>query len=109
MKLGTARLSNGILRGKKMFDPTQTQPLSWRMHQGKATPVEEVPVDPSNRQAPTFDDSPPERLSERGYRLRARLGGGRLGAIYEAQDELSRNSGSQQDRKSTRLNSSHGY
>jgi len=95
MKLGTARLSNGILRGKKMFDPTQTQPLSWRMHQGKATPVEEVPVDPSNRQAPTFDDSPPERLSERGYRLRARLGGGRLGAIYEAQDELSRNSGSQ--------------
>jgi hypothetical protein len=95
MKLGTARLSNGILRGKKMFDPTQTQPLSWRMHQGKATPLEEVPVDPSNRQAPTFDDSPPERLSERGYRLRARLGGGRLGAIYEAQDELSRNSGSQ--------------
>jgi hypothetical protein len=78
-----------------MFDPTQTQPLSWRMHQGKATPLEEVPVDPSNRQAPTFDDSPPERLSERGYRLRARLGGGRLGAIYEAQDELSRNSGSQ--------------
>jgi serine/threonine protein kinase len=95
MKLGTARLSNGILRGKKMFDPTQTQPLSWRMHQGKATPLEDVPVDPSNRQAPTFDDSPPERLSERGYRLRARLGGGRLGAIYEAQDELSRNSGSQ--------------
>ena len=95
MKLGTARLSNGILRGKKMFDPTQTQPLSWRMHQGKAMPWEDVPVDPPNRQAPTFDDSPPERLSERGYRLRARLGGGRLGAIYEAQDELSRNSGSQ--------------
>ncbi len=95
MKLGTARLSNGILRGKKMFDPTQTQPLSWRMHQGKAMPWEDVPVDPKNRQAPTFDDSPPERLSERGYRLRARLGGGRLGAIYEAQDELSRSSGSQ--------------
>src|SRR5688500_19906323 len=91
MKLGTARLSNGILRGKKMFDPTQTQPLSWRMHQGKATPVEEVPVDPSNRQAPTFDDSPPERLSERGYRLRARLGGGRMGAIFDAQEELHRN------------------
>ncbi len=95
MKLGTARLSNGILRGKKMFDPTQTQPLSWRMHQGKPMPWEDVPVEPPNRQAPTFDDSPPERLSERGYRLRARLGGGRLGAIYEAQDELSRISGSQ--------------
>ena len=95
MKLGTARLSNGILRGKKMFDPTQTQPLSWRMHQGKPMPWEDVPVDPPNRQAPTFDDSPPDRLSDRGYRLRARLGGGRLGAIYEAQDELSRISGSQ--------------
>jgi serine/threonine protein kinase len=78
-----------------MFDPTETQPLSWRMHQGKPTPAEDVPVDPPNRQAPTFDDSPPDRLSERGYRLRARLGGGRLGAIYEAQDELSRNAGSQ--------------
>jgi len=95
MKLGTARLSNGILRGKKMFDPTQTQPLSWRMHQGKPMPWEDVPVEPPNRQAPTFDDSLPDRLSERGYRLRARLGGGRLGAIYEAQDELSRISGSQ--------------
>lgn len=95
MKLGTGWLSNGILRGKKMFDPTETQPLSWRMHQGKPTPAEDVPVDPPNRQAPTFDDSPPDRLSERGYRLRARLGGGRLGAIYEAQDELSRNAGSQ--------------
>ena len=78
-----------------MFDPTQTQPLSWRMHQGKPMPWEDVPVDPPNRQAPTFDDSPPDRLSDRGYRLRARLGGGRLGAIYEAQDELSRISGSQ--------------
>jgi hypothetical protein len=95
MKLGTAGLSNGILRGKKMFDPTQTQPLSWRMHQGKAVPREDVPVEPPDRRAPTFDDSPPERLSDRGYRLRARLGGGRLGAIYEAQDELSRISGSQ--------------
>ncbi len=95
MKLGTARLSNGILGDKKMFDPTQTQPLSWRMHQGKPMPWEDVPVDPPNRQAPTFDDSPPDRLSERGYRLRARLGGGRLGAIYESQDELSRISGSQ--------------
>ncbi len=95
MKLGTAPLSNGILRSKKMFDPTQTQPLSWRMHQGKPMPWEDVPVDPPNRQAPTFDDALPERLSERGYRLRARLGGGRLGAIYEAQDELSRISGSQ--------------
>ncbi|HEU5468822.1 MAG TPA: protein kinase [Steroidobacteraceae bacterium] len=83
------------MRGKKMFDPTQTQPLSWRMHQGKPTPSEDVPVEPPNRQAPTFDDSPPDRLSERGYRMRARLGGGRLGPIYEAQDELSRISGSQ--------------
>ena len=96
MKLGTVWLSNGILlQGKKMFDPTQTQPLSWRMHQGKPMPWEDVPVDPPTRQAPTFDDALPERLSERGYRLRARLGGGRLGAIYEAQDELSRASGSQ--------------
>src|SRR5690606_13663401 len=93
MKRGTARLSNGIWRGKKRFDPTQTQPLSWRMQQGQATPLEDVPVDPKNRQTPTFDDSPPERLSVRGYRLRARLGSGRLGAIYEAQDELSRSSG----------------
>jgi hypothetical protein len=95
MKPATVPLSNGILRGKKMFDPTQTQPLSWRMHQGKPTPLEDVPVDPPNRQAPSFDDSPPDRLSERGYRMRARVGSGRLGPIYEAQDELSRSSGSQ--------------
>ena len=76
----------------KMFDPTQTQPLSWRMHQGKPVPAEDKPVD--SRQAPSFDDdSPPDRLSD--YRLRARVGGGRLGPIYEAQDELSRISGSQ--------------
>jgi serine/threonine protein kinase len=95
MNSGTAPLSNGILRDEKMFDPTQTQPLSWRMHQGKPTPWEEVPIDPPNRQEPSFDTSPPDRLSERGYRLRARLGHGRLGAVYEAQDELSRISGSQ--------------
>jgi hypothetical protein len=89
-------VSNGIVRnGKKVFDPTQTQPLSWRMHEGKAVPWEEVPVDPSNRQAPTFESGLPERLSDRGYRLRSRLGSGRLGAIYQAQDELSRISGSQ--------------
>jgi len=93
MKLGTGHLSNGILQGKKMFDPTQTQPLSWRMHQGQAIPSEDVPMEPSNRQSPSFEDSLPDRLSERGYRLRARLGSGRLGAIYEAQDELSRISG----------------
>lgn len=95
MNSGTAPLSNGILRDEKMFDPTQTQPLSWRMHQGKPTPWEEVPIDPPHRQEPSFDSSPPDRLSERGYRLRARLGHGRLGAVYEAQDELSRISGSQ--------------
>lgn len=95
MKHGTAPLSNGILPDEKMFDPTQTQPLSWRMHQGKAMPWEEVPIDPPNRQEPSFDSSPPDRLAERGYRLRARLGHGRLGAVYEAQDELSRISGSQ--------------
>jgi hypothetical protein len=91
MKPGTGLLSNGILRDEKMFDPTQTQPLSWRMHQGKAMPWEDVPID---RQEPTFDSGPPD-LSERGYRLRGRLGSGRLGPIYEAQDELSRISGSQ--------------
>jgi hypothetical protein len=95
MNPGTAPLSDGILRDEKMFDPTQTQPLSWRMHQGKPTPWEEVPIDPPNRQDPSFDNSPPDRLSERGYRLRARLGHGRLGAVYEAQDELSRITGSQ--------------
>ncbi len=79
---------------EKMFDPTQTQPLSWRMHQGQPTPWEDVPMEPPNRLPPSFDDSLPDRLSERGYRLRARLGSGRLGAIYEAQDELSRISGS---------------
>jgi len=94
MNPGTAPLSNGILRDQEMFDPTQTQPLSWRMHQGKAMPWEEVPIDPPNRQAPSFDTSPPDRLSERGYRLRARIGHGRLGTVYEAQDELSRISGS---------------
>jgi hypothetical protein len=91
---GTAPLSSGILGDDKMFDPTQTQPLSWRMHQGKPTPWEEVPIDPPSRQEPSFDTAPPDRLSERGYRLRARIGHGRLGAVYEAQDELSRISGS---------------
>ena len=95
MKPGTARLSSGILHNEKMFDPTQTQPLSWRMHHGKPMPWEEVPIDPPNRQEPSFDSSPPDRLSERGYRLRARLGHCRVGPVYEAQDELSRISGSQ--------------
>jgi serine/threonine protein kinase len=84
----------GLLGDKKMFDPTQTQPLSWRMHQGKPVPSEEVPMDGSDRHEPGFDSGPPD-LSERGYRLRGRLGSGRLGPIYEAQDELSRNAGSQ--------------
>jgi hypothetical protein len=95
MKPGTAPLSNGILRDEKMFDPTQTQPLPWRMHNGKPQPWEEFPIDPPDRQEPSFDSSPPDRLSERGYRLRARLGHCRLGTVYEAQDELSRISGSQ--------------
>ncbi len=95
MKPGTAPLSSVILRDKKMFDPTQTQPLSWRMHHGKPMPWEEVPMDPPNRQEPSFDSAPPDRLSERGYRLRARLGHSRVGPVYEAQDELSRISGSQ--------------
>ncbi len=94
MNPGTGPLSNGILRDKKMFDPTQTQPLSWRMYQGKPTPWEEVPIDPSDRQEPSFDTAPPDRLSEAGYRLRARVGHGRMGQVYEAQDELSRISGS---------------
>jgi len=94
MNPGTAPLSNGILRDENMFDPTQTQPLSWRMHQGRPLRWEEVPIDPPNRQEPSFDSAPPERLSDRGYRLRARLGHGRLGPVYEAQDELSRISGS---------------
>lgn len=94
MNPGTARLSNGILHSNNMFDPTQTQPLSWRMHEGQPKPWGEVPMEPKSRQAPSFDDSPPERLSEGGYRLRGRIGSGRLGAIYEAQDELSRISGS---------------
>src|SRR5262245_54097977 len=77
-----------------MFDPTQTQPLSWRMHQGKPIPADEMPAEPTSRRTPTFDDdSPPDRVSD--YRLGARVGGGRLGPIYEAQDELSRISGSQ--------------
>jgi serine/threonine protein kinase len=80
---------------KKMIDPTQTQPLSWRIHQGEVKPWEETPMDPPDRQEPNFPDSAPERLADRGYRLRARIGSGRLGAIYEAQDDLSRSSGSQ--------------
>ena len=27
-----------------MFDPTQTQPLSWRMHQGKPIPSDHAPL-----------------------------------------------------------------
>ena len=95
MKLGTYRVSNGILRDEKMIDPTQTQPLSWRMHQGQAMPLEEVPLEPPNRQEPSFDSAPPDRLADRGYRLSARIGSGRLGAVYQAQDDLSRSSGSQ--------------
>lgn len=94
MNPGTARLSDGILHGKKMFDPTQTQPLSWRMQDGQPKPWGDVPMDSTGRQSPTFDDAPPDRLSDGGYRLRGRIGSGRLGAIYEAQDELSRISGS---------------
>lgn len=94
MNPGTAPLSNGILRDEKMFDPTQTQPLSWRMHQGQPIPWEEVPIAPPYRQEPSFDSPPPDRLAERGYRLGTRIGHGRLGAVYEAQDELSRISGS---------------
>ncbi len=58
-------------------------------------PWEELPLETRNRQAPSLESPPPERLADRGYRLRARLGSGRLGAIYEAQDDLSRISGSQ--------------
>ena len=78
-----------------MIDPTQTQPLPWRMHQVPGKPWEESPLETRNRQAPSLDSPPPERLADRGYRLRARVGSGRLGAIYEAQDDLSRSSGSQ--------------
>ena len=88
-------MSNGILRVKKMIDPTQTQPLPWRTHQAPGKPWEELPVENSNHPAGGFGSPPPDRLSDRGYRLRARLGSGRLGAIYEAQDDLSRSSGSQ--------------
>ncbi len=95
MKLGTVRVSNGILSGEKMIDPTQTQPLSWRIHQGEVKPWDGTSMDPPNRQEPNFPDSAPDRLADRGYRLRARIGSGRLGAIYEAQDDLSRSSGSQ--------------
>ena len=87
-------MSNGILRDKNMIDPTQTQPLSWRIHQGEVKPWVEKPMDP-NRQDPSFDSSTPERLADGGYHLRARIGNGRIGAVYEAQDELSRSSGSQ--------------
>ncbi len=78
-----------------MIDPTQTQPLSWRIHQGEVKPWEDTPMDPPNRRDPSFDSSPPERLADGGYRLRARIGSGRLGAVFEAQDDLSRSSGSQ--------------
>ncbi len=78
-----------------MFDPTQTQPLSWRMHNGQPKPWEEPTVEPTIRPTRSSESAPPERLADRGYRLRARLGSGRLGAVYEAQDDLSRSSGSQ--------------
>jgi hypothetical protein len=78
-----------------MIDPTQTQPLPWRMHQVPGKPWEELPMETRDRQAPNLESPPPERLADRGYRLRARIGSGRLGAIYEAQDDLSRSSGSQ--------------
>ncbi|MEX1084772.1 MAG: protein kinase [Steroidobacteraceae bacterium] len=80
---------------KKMIDPTQTQPLPWREDQAPGKPWEGRPVEPPNRQPGSGGSSPPDRLADRGYRLRARIGSGRLGAIYEAQDDLSRSSGSQ--------------
>ncbi|MGH8129498.1 MAG: protein kinase domain-containing protein [Steroidobacteraceae bacterium] len=77
-----------------MIDPTQTQPLPIGMHRA-GEPWEETPAKPANRQPGTSEAALPDRLADRGYRLRARIGGGRLGAIYEAQDDLSQSSGSE--------------
>ncbi len=77
-----------------MIDPTQTQPLRYRSPRAADEPWEETPMEPANRQPGDSEAALPDRLAERGYRLRARLGSGRLGAIYEAQDDLSRSSGS---------------
>jgi hypothetical protein len=88
-------VSNDALRDKKTIDPTQTQPLPWRAHEARRRPWAEATVELPGGQ-PEGEDTPlPERLADRGYRLRGRLGSGRLGAIYEAQDDLSRSSGSQ--------------
>jgi Protein kinase domain/Calx-beta domain len=89
------RVSNGALRDKKMIDPTETQPLPWRAHEARRRPWAEQTVDLPGSQPEARDASLPDRLAERGYRLRNRLGSGRLGALYEAQDDLSRSSGSQ--------------
>jgi len=75
-----------------MIDPTQTQPLPIRMLR-PGEPWEETPVAPVSRQP--AEAALPDRLADRGYRLRARLGKGRLGAIYQAQDDLSQSSGSE--------------
>ncbi len=75
-----------------MIDPTQTQPLPIRMVR-PGEPWEETPVAPVSRQP--AEAALPDRLADRGYRLRARLGKGRLGAIYQAQDDLSQSSGSE--------------
>jgi Protein tyrosine and serine/threonine kinase/Calx-beta domain len=88
-------VSNGALRDKKMIDPTETQPLPWRAHEARRRPWAEQTVDLPGSQPEGRDASLPDRLADRGYRLRSRLGSGRLGAIYEAQDDLSRSSGSQ--------------
>ncbi len=84
-----------ILADKKMIDPTQTQPLPWQMLRARGKPWEESPMETRDRQTPIVEPPLPDRLADRGYRLRARLGSGRLGAIYEGQDDLSRSSGSQ--------------
>lgn len=78
-----------------MKDPTETQPLPWRADEARRRPWAQETVELPEHAADGGDSPLPERLADRGYRLRARVGGGRLGAIYEAQDDLSRSSGSQ--------------
>ncbi|MGH8249456.1 MAG: protein kinase domain-containing protein [Steroidobacteraceae bacterium] len=69
----------------------QTQPL--RVHRIPGEPRDKFIVEPVKRKDATNESAPFDRLVDERYRLSARLGRGRLGIVYEAQDELNRNSG----------------
>jgi hypothetical protein len=69
----------------------QTQPL--RVQRIPGHPRDKFIVEPVNKKDAANEQSPFDRLVDERYRLHARLGRGRLGVVYEAQDELNRSAG----------------